>query len=150
MARGVDVASAPDPVVVRNPEEDLVSISAGEIRVRFRSGESDLRRRQISKNPSLRLDGVREILALKAEGKTPYLLAVEVLEAGGAEMTRRNLWTFKAAKLFYNGGAIVQFILYDKTGRVVKSGVKSGKTPWVRLRPGKKADVDPGGTVAIE
>jgi hypothetical protein len=67
---------------------------------------------------------------VKTPGTTVLLLKTSVL--GGSVVTRVNLFT--GGHLLYTGGAIVNYTLFDSTGKVTASGVVTGNTA------AKKAD----------
>jgi len=62
-----------------------------------------------------------EALLDKIKGPNARILSVKTSVLGGAVVTRQNLFT--GGHLFYTGGAIVNFVLFDATGTVLHSGV---------------------------
>jgi hypothetical protein len=61
---------------------------------------------------------------VKVNGATILLVKTSVL--GGSVVTRVNLFT--GGHLLYTGGAIVNYTMFDSTGRVTASGVVAGNT----------------------
>jgi hypothetical protein len=62
-----------------------------------------------------------EALLNKVTTTKAVILAVKTSVLGGAVVTRQNLFT--GGHLFYTGGAIVNFTLFDVTGTILHSGV---------------------------
>ncbi len=61
---------------------------------------------------------------------TGYMLALKSVKTTGSEMTRRNLWTFGGVKILHQGGAIVDFLLYEPSGKIKKAGVYACRSEW--------------------
>jgi hypothetical protein len=75
--------------------------------------------------------GARITAILKSDNS--YILYIDTV-AGGTKRTTRNLFT--GTKLRYSGGAIVYYELFDSSGQIRLSGVKSFYTGFQKISPG--------------
>lgn len=62
-----------------------------------------------------------EALLDKVKDPRVRILSIKTSVLGGAVVTRQNLFT--GGHLFYTGGAIVNFVVFDATGTLLHSGV---------------------------
>ena len=62
-----------------------------------------------------------ETLLAKINSANVPVLSIKTSVLGGAVVTRQNLFT--GGHLFYTGGAIANFVLFDATGKLLNSGV---------------------------
>ena len=62
-----------------------------------------------------------EALLSQVKATGAVVLSVKTSVLGGAVVTRQNLFT--GGHLLYTGGAIVNFVLFDATGKLLHSGV---------------------------
>jgi hypothetical protein len=62
-----------------------------------------------------------EALLDKVKDSNARILSIKTSVLGGAVVTRQNLFT--GGHLFYTGGAIVNFVLFDASGTLLHSGV---------------------------
>lgn len=99
--------AAPAPVTPQNQGQQPVTTSGTTLQQLV---SADLLLRQILSNPiySLRL----------------VLLSVHALESGGSQLTKSNL--FLGSRIYFGGGAVASFALYDSDGTPICSGVGYG------------------------
>jgi hypothetical protein len=74
-----------------------------------------------------------EKLSAAADGA--YFLLLKVTAAGGGSRTKRWLWT--RPKVFYSGGAIVEFVLFAPCGKIIASGVLPEYGGFVQIKDRK-------------
>lgn len=60
-------------------------------------------------------------------------LALKSVAAGGGYKTKRFLW-WPTTKVLYSGGAIVEYVLFDRTGTVLTAGVASDYSGFIEIR----------------
>jgi hypothetical protein len=66
-----------------------------------------------------------------------HWLWLKVAAAGGGYQTRQTLWGI-LTNVSYSGGAIVEFQLFDKDGKVVAAGLLPAYTGFIKLKNGGK------------
>jgi hypothetical protein len=99
--------AAPAPVAPQNQGQQPVATSAVGLPQLV---SADLLLRQILSNPSY---------SLKLS-----LLSVHALESGGGQLTKSNL--FLGSRIYFGGGAVASFTLFDSDGTTICSGVGYG------------------------
>jgi hypothetical protein len=109
-------------------ENSAISVSIDNFLAQFKP-KSD------GKEPSPSLQdiskGARITAILKSDNS--YILHINSI-GGGTKRTTRNLFT--GTKLRYSGGAIVYYELFDSSGQIRLSGVKSFYTGFKKVSPG--------------
>jgi hypothetical protein len=77
----------------------------------------------VSASGTSSLTAILRAEALLAQVNTAgaVILSVKISVLGGAVVTRQNLFT--GGHLLYTGGAIVNFVPFDSTGKLLHSGV---------------------------
>jgi hypothetical protein len=93
---------------------------------------ADLLLRQILSNPDYKF---------KIE-----LLSVHALESGGGQLTKSNL--FLGSRIYFGGGAVASFVLYDSDGTAICSGVGYGYRGNIREKNIQTVLADPTPAVA--
>lgn len=89
------------------------------------------------------LSGLSRVLRaekLKALDASHWLL-LKMAGAGGGYKTRRWLW-WPTTKLYYSGGAIAQFMLFDREGKIVKADVLPKYSGFIRVTDREDVTVD--------
>jgi hypothetical protein len=59
---------------------------------------------------------------LEDKQTTTYVLHLKMAKAEGVRTTKSNLFT--GTKLSYSGGIIVSYILFDRDGKIIRSGIR--------------------------
>ena len=67
---------------------------------------------------------LHEILSNPNDALNLQLLSVHALESGGGQLTKSNL--FLGSRIYFGGGAVVSFSLYDSGGTSICGGVGYG------------------------
>src|SRR5262249_7875476 len=67
---------------------------------------------------------LHQILSNPGDAFRLQLLSVHALESGGGQLTKSNL--FLGSRVYFGGGAVISFGLYDSDGKSICSGVGYG------------------------
>jgi hypothetical protein len=121
--------AAPAPPLPQNQGQQPVTSSGTTLQQLI---SADLLLRQILSDPSY---------SLKLE-----LLSVHALESGGGQLTKSNL--FLGSRIYFGGGAVASFALYDSDGTAICSGVGYGYKGNIREKDVETVLTDPTPAVA--
>lgn len=89
---------------------------------------------------------LRQILSDPAYSLRLVLLSVHALESGGSQLTKSNL--FLGSRIYFGGGAVASFALYDSDGTPICSGVGYGYRGNIREKSVESVLANPAPAVA--
>jgi hypothetical protein len=89
---------------------------------------------------------LRQILSNPNYSLRLVLLSVHALESGGGQLTKSNL--FLGSRVYFGGGAVASFALYDSDGAQICSGVGYGYKGNIREQSVENVLADPTPAVA--
>jgi hypothetical protein len=121
--------AGPAPLTAQNQGQQPVTPSGTTLQQLI---SADLLLRQILSNPNYKF---------KLE-----LLSVHALESGGGQLTKSNL--FLGSRIYFGGGAVASFALYDSDGTAICSGVGYGYRGNIREKNVQTVLADPTPAVA--
>jgi hypothetical protein len=76
-----------------------------------------------------------ENVTTKLKEDKSYLFYAKILAAGGAERTRKNLFT--GTRVSFSGGLVVSFVVFDKSGKILDSGLLDEYDGYIRVKEKK-------------
>jgi hypothetical protein len=121
--------AAPAPATPQNQGQQSVTTSGTTLQQLV---SADLLLRQILSDPNYAFGLV--------------LLSVHALESGGSQLTKSNL--FLGSRIYFGGGAVASFALYDSDGTQICSGVGYGYKGNIREKSIENILADPTPAVA--